>query len=204
MSVVVGIKKDGVVYLGADSQVTRGGTRSSLSNQNNFKIWRVKGINNCLMGHVGNVRDACVVRVMSNIVREIDAIHGEVDYEYIVRRVVPIIIDELKEYKYLADGVFNSMESRYLFAFQDKLFVINTDGAVLEVDDCVAIGSGESEAIGSLLTTINEEDPNSRIVKAIKASAAHDIYVDYPIVLIDSDKEEFSIITENNIDEIIR
>ena len=156
------------------------------------------------MGHVGSVRDACAIRVMSNIVREIDAIHGEVDYEYIVRRVVPIIIDELKEYKYLADGVFNSMESRYLFAFQDKLFVINTDGAVLEVDDCVAIGSGESEAIGSLLTTINEEDPNSRIVKAIKASAAHDIYVDYPIVLIDSDKEEFSIITENNIDEIIK
>ena len=35
MSVVVAIKKDGIIYMGADSQVTRGGTRTSLSNPNN-------------------------------------------------------------------------------------------------------------------------------------------------------------------------
>lgn len=49
MSVIIAIKKDDVVYLGADSYVTRGGSRMSLSNPNNYKIWKVRGVENCLM-----------------------------------------------------------------------------------------------------------------------------------------------------------
>ena len=200
MSVVVAIKKDGVVYLGSDSQVTRGGTRTSLTNPNNFKIWKVKGVDNCLMGHVGLLRDACVIRVMENLVREIDVIHDEVNFEYVVTRVVPKIIEELKFYNYLeSEGKFKDMESRYLFAFEDKLFVIGFDGSVIEVDDYIAIGSGECESIGSLLTTNNNDDPETRIIKAIKASAAHDIYVDYPIILSNTKDLEFKVILENNI-----
>ena len=200
MSVVVSIKKDGVVYLGSDSQVTRGGTRTSLTNPNNFKIWKVKGVDNCLMGHVGLLRDACVIRVMENLVREIDVIHDEVNFEYVVTRVVPKIIDELKEFNYIeTEGKFKNMESKYLFAFKDKLFVIGFDGSVIEVDDYIAIGSGESESIGSLLTTNIDEDPETRIIKAIKASAAHDIYVDYPIILSNTKDLEFKVILENTI-----
>ena len=200
MSVVVAIKKDGVVYLGSDSQVTRGGTRTSLTNQNNFKIWKVKGVENCLMGHVGLLRDACVIRVMENLVREIDVIHDEVNFEYVVTRVVPKIIDVLKEFNYIeTEGKFKNMESKYLFAFEDKLFVIGFDGSVIEVDDYIAIGSGECESIGSLLTTNNSDDPETRIIKAIKASAAHDIYVDYPIILSNTKDLEFKVILENNI-----
>ena len=204
MSVVVAIKKDGVVYLGADSQATRGGTRSSLSNPNNFKVWRVKGVDNCLMGHVGNLRDACAIRVMDNLVRDVDVIRGQVGFDYLVTRIVPYIIDELKHYSYLKDGYFEGMDSKFAFAFEDQLFVIGGDGSVIEVDDCVAIGSGESEAIGSLVTTCNEEDPKSRIIKAIKASATHDLYVDYPIVLINTKDGEFDIVSESNIDDFIK
>ena len=91
------------------------------------------------------------------------------------------------------------MESKYLFAFKDKLFIIGFDGSVIEVDDYIAIGSGESESIGSLLTTNSDEDPETRIIKAIKASAAHDIYVDYPIVLSNTKDLEFKVILENTI-----
>lgn len=199
MSVVVGIKKNGIVYLGADSQVTKGGTRLSLSNQNNFKIWKVKGIENCIMGHVGSVREACVIKVMNNLVKEIDIIHDNVDYEYVVTRITPMIINELKDYNYIdIDGCFKEINSKFLFAIKDKLFMINYDGAVLEIDDCVSIGSGENEAIGSLITSEQEHDPEERIIKAIKASAAHDIYVDYPIILCNTENTKFKIITENN------
>lgn len=197
MSVVVAIKKDGKVYMGADSQVTKGGTRLSLSNPNNYKIWKVRGTDNCLMASVGNLRDACVVRVMGGLVREIDAIKDEIDFEYVVCRIVPLIKEELKDYGYLKkDDVFNGFDSSYLFAYKDKLFIINSDGSVIEIDDCIAIGSGSTEAIGSLLTTSVEENPNERIIKAIKSSATHDIYVDYPIVLIDTETDEFSIIKD--------
>ena len=60
MSVVVAIKENGRVFIGADSQVTRGGTRSTLKNRNNYKIWKDRDVDNCLMAHVGNVRDPVV------------------------------------------------------------------------------------------------------------------------------------------------
>ena len=159
MSVVVAIKQGNKIYMGADSQVTRGGTRLSLSNPNNYKIWKVKGVENCLMASVGDLRDACVIRIMNGLVREIDALKGEVDFEYVVGRIVPLIKEELIDYGYIKkDGVFEGFESSYLFAFEDKLFYINRDASVIEIDDCIAIGSGSNEAIGSLITSSKEED----------------------------------------------
>ena len=81
MSVVVAIKENGKIYLGADSQVTKGGTRSSLSNKNNYKIWQPKGVENSLIGHVGRVRDANVIRTMYGVVSEMVQIKNRVDYE---------------------------------------------------------------------------------------------------------------------------
>lgn len=198
MSVVVAIKHNGTVYLGADSQVTRGGSRYSLSNPNNYKIWKVRKTDNCLMGHVGSLRDSCAIRVMDNLVREIDIIHDDVDFDYVVGRIEPMIRDELKEHEFIEkEKPYSSMESRFIFVFKNKLFSIEY-GAVIEHDDYVAIGSGESEAIGSLISSEEIVDPNERIIKAIKASAAHDIYVDYPIVLINSNDMKFEIVNEKN------
>ena len=196
MSVVVAIKSGDKVYVGADSQVTRGGTRATLKNPNNYKIWKVRGADNCLMAHVGVVRDANIIRLADGMISEYSVFKGYIDYEYVVKRVVPEIISELKGAGYLKDEQYlDHMDSRYLFIFKDKVYTISTDGCVLEVDDYVAIGSGEDQAIGSLLST-EGEDPVTRIIKAIKASAASDIYVDYPIILTDSESTEFEVITE--------
>ena len=198
MSVVVAIKENGKVYIGADSQVTKGGTRATLKNPNNYKIWKVRGADNCLMAHVGNVRDANIVRLMDGLVSEYNIYKHHIDYEFVVKKVVPDIISELKEYGYVKDQKYvEFMDSSYIFSFQDQLYVINPDGCVLEVDDYVAIGSGSDQAIGSLLST-EKEKPEQRIIKAIKASAASDIYVDYPIILSDTDSTKFEVINETD------
>lgn len=205
MSVVVAIKNNGKIYIGADSQSIRGGSRTSLTNPNNYKIWKVKGVENTLMAHVGYSRDASVIRVMDDLVREIDVIHDEIDYEYVVNRIVPMIIDELSDRKYInIREKFDTLDSRFLFAHKDKLFLISNDATVTEIDDYVSMGSGESEAIGSLITTENEENPISRIIKAIKSSSVHDIYVDYPIIISDTETTAFSVITEKNEQEFIK
>lgn len=196
MSVVIGIKKEGKVYLGADSQVSKGSSKKYLTNPNNYKIWKVEGVDNCLIGHVGDVKDACVIRVMDNLVREIDCIHDVIDFKYVVTRIVPHIIDQLKSYNFLEkDGKFKGMDSRFLFAFKDKLFYIGYFGEVIEVDDFIAMGSGEDEAYGSLYTTI-QDSPYERITNAIKAASRRDIYVDYPIVLSNTLDTKFEIITD--------
>ena len=153
MSVVVAIKEGNKVYLGCDSQVTKGGTRTTLKNPNNYKVWKVAGVDNCLMGSVGNVRDANIVRLMNGLVTEYNVFKNHVDYEFVVKKIVPDIVDELKQYGMVKDEKFvDFIDSSFIFAFQDQLFVIGRDRSVIEVDDYVAIGSGEDQAIGSLLS----------------------------------------------------
>lgn len=198
MSVVVAIKDNGRVYIGADSQVTKGGTRTTLRNPNNYKVWRVGDAPNCLMASVGTLRDANVVRLMEDLVTDYNVYRDEIDYKFVVRKIVPSIVNELKSYGFLKDEQYvESLDSSFLFAFQDKLYKIGFDCSVVEVSDFAAIGSGANEALGSLLST-DKLPPKERIVRAIKASAANDIYVDYPIILVDTKYGDFEIVTETN------
>ena len=199
MSVVVAIKENGKVTIGADSQCTRGGTRRTLSNPNNYKVWKVLDAENCLFAQVGLVREANIIRVARDLVPEMAQLKDKVDFSFVVKRLVPRMFEELDEYRAIKKGDNPpEFESSFLFAYKDKLFYISGNATVIEIDDYVAIGSGECEAIGSLLST--EGEPcEERIKKAIKASAASDIYVDYPIVITDTDKTEFKVYYEKDI-----
>lgn len=198
MSVVVAIKKDSRIYMGCDSQVTSGRTCMTLRNPNNFKIWQVPNTEHCLMGSVGNFRDACVIRTMRDLVLDYDVYKKSICFDYVVNEIVPSIIGRLQKANYLKkDEVFDSMDSSFLFAFENQLYNIHNDGSVIEIEDFIAIGSGKNEAIGNLLST-EREDPYARIIKAIKASATTDIYVDYPIILSNTRDDEFHIITDKN------
>ena len=200
MSVVVAIKENGKVTIGADSQCTRGGTRRTLSNPNNYKVWRVLDSEHCLLAHVGLVREANVIRVARGLVPELTAIKDGVDFAFVVKRLVPRMFDELEEYRVLkrSSESPDTFDSSFLFAYKDRLYYISSNGTVIEIDDYFAIGSGECEAIGSLLST--EGEPcEERIKKAIKASAASDIYVDYPIVVTDTESCEFKVYYEKDL-----
>jgi len=198
MSVIVAIKENGIVYMGADSQVTKGNSRATLKNENNYKIWNVLGTKNCVMGGVGAMRDANVVRLMDDLVTDYNMYRNHISYAFMVKKIVPDIVGELRHYGFLAnDKYIDGLNSSFLFAYQDQLYSIGRDCSVLEVDDFVAIGSGECEAIGSLLSTEGLR-PEERIIKAIKASAANDIYVDYPIILTNTKTTKFVVINEKN------
>lgn len=201
MSVVVAIKKDGIIYMGADSQVSRGGTRTTLSNPNNYKIWAVRDVDNCLMGSVGTLRANNIMKVADSLIPEIVDIKNAVSFGFIVKSLVPRMFDELDEYKVLAKDSEDAMhmDADFLFAYHDTLYHISRYGSVIEVDDFYAIGSGANEALGSLLSTVDEKDPVERIKTAIKASAAHDIYVDYPIVISNTKDIEFKVFYEKDL-----
>ena len=57
-----------------------------------------------------------------------------------------------KEEKLIDSKEFKpTMTNNFLFANKGELYLISTDGSVLQVEDFAAIGSGSIEAIGSLL-----------------------------------------------------
>ena len=121
------------------------------------------------------------------------------DVDYVVKDVFPHILYVLEKRSYIKTSpVFDGLDSSFLFAYQDRLFLLSSDGSVIEIDDYIAIGSGKSQAIGSLLCT-EGLDPVNRIIKAIKASAANDIYVDYPIVISDTLSCEFKVLYEKDL-----
>ena len=201
MSVVVAIKENGKVFVGADSQSSRGEFKKTTCNPNNFKIWKVRGANNCVMGAVGNKRDSNIVKLMNHLVTDYDAYNNNIDFEYVVKSIVPDIRNELRKYEFLKEDC-SFFDSSFIFAFKDQLYTIGCDGAVLEIDDYMAIGSGESEALGSLIST-EGLPPQERIIKAIKASSLSTIHVDYPIIITDTEHCEFDIITKENENEFI-
>ena len=196
MSVVVAIKENGRIYVGSDSQCTKGCSRISLSNPNNYKIWVCKDAPNALMAHTGRLREAQVVKVEGTCIDELDILHNAIDWEYMVKNFVPYMFNEILD-KGLGDKEKNCIDSSFLFAYGDKLYLIDCDGVVIEIDDFVAIGSGANEAKGSLLSTAGE-DPEERIIKAIKASVASDIYVDYPIIIANTETTQFKVINQTN------
>ena len=203
MSVIVAIKKDNKVYFGADTQTTKGSLKTSSFLENNFKLWKVKGVDNCIMGGVGSARDSCVIKVAKNLIDEIDVLHNNIDYDYVVEKLAPRIVKRLEQFGYTKnldkDAV---MDSTFLFGYKDKLYLLSWSGCVTEIDDCVAIGSGADEALGSLSTSMSEKNAEMRIIKAIKSSVLHDIYVNYPLILVDTEKSKFKIMTEESVKAI--
>lgn len=202
MSIVVAIKQDGIIYMGADSQASCGGTRFTLSNPNNYKIWAVQDVAHCLMGSVGLIRANNVLKVADGLIPKSESGEHAVDFRAVIKQIVPRMIEELEKNKVIAKDVLEdtcNMKTDFLLACGDKLYTIDRFGCVIEVDDFCAIGSGSCEAIGSLLSTVKEKDPVERIKTAIKASAAHDIYVDYPIVISNTADTKYQVYYEKDL-----
>lgn len=117
---VVAIKEKDRVVIGADSQTTRGETKRSSRNPNNFKVWQVRGVNNCLMAHVGRKRNANIISLMNDLVTEYDVYKGYIDFELVVKRIVPDIKRELVKYDFMKDeDYYEDLDSRFVVAFQN-------------------------------------------------------------------------------------
>ncbi|MFH5881300.1 hypothetical protein [Liberiplasma polymorphum] len=204
MSVIVAIKQENVIFMGADSQITKGGTRRSYSNPSNYKIWRIKDAKNSLMGGVGLVREINIAK-MEKYFNVLAQHNNDINFDYMVLEFVPHLFKTLKENNLIKkeDNEIPASNCVYLVAYKSKLFQVGSDGAVIEIDDFAAIGSGSNEAMGSLLSS-QTLSPKERITMAIKASAANDIYVDYPIIISNTNNDVFEVIYENEVIEKIK
>lgn len=198
MSVIVGIIDDGVVYLGADSQITSSGTKKSYRHPNNHKIWHPDEREHLLVGSSGVVRGINIIKTIDGLIDYQTLYEGPLNYRYVIKHISKKIMDTMEEAKLTDSKEYKpTMSNEFLFANNGELYLIGKDGSVLQVDDFAAIGSGSIEAIGSLLSTENEE-PITRIIKAIEAAIQNDIYVGYPIVIMNTKNQNIDIINEKN------
>lgn len=195
MSLVIAIKDQDRWIFGSDKQTSFGNRKG----HNATKVWQVKGYKNCCMGGVGYARANQIMQYCTGILDKNYFEDNDVlDEEYAVVALGPTIYATLAASGFQdldldpTENPFNfkRIPNEFLFAYKDKCYRIGTDLTVEEVDDFVAIGSGEDIAKGVLYAT-PDKNPFERIALAIEAASEFTIYVDDSIeVALTDEKEE--------------
>lgn len=188
MSVVIAIKdkSTGEIVVGCDSQVSCGNNKNKLTGQST-KIWRYNNLPSIVFGGVGALRDIQLIQTSHDLINELDIYKFNVDYEYCVNKLFTKIWEVLvsfnRVYKDPNGNLSNTIGSQFLLAFADKAFTFDYDGAVMEIDDYLVIGSGQDVAIG-VLENNKSKSPKNRIKEAIKACSEKTLYVNDEVQIL--------------------
>ncbi len=170
MSTVVAIVDKGKVWMGADSYATmESGERRRI-------ICKKMFINPpYLIGYVGSARVGQTLKP-----EYFDPPENVFDFP-------DQLIKQFKKKGCLgtdSDDQTLKHSSNFLIATPNgKLFEILVDFQMNEVKDFTAIGSGSPFALGSLYTTRRRNDPEKRLMTALKVASVYDIHTGSPFVI---------------------
>ena len=199
MSVVVAIRDEDRIWLATDSQMTIGHTKLTINVEHSFKIFKFpSGIN---MGGVGSLRDLNIISTSDeDFISEVSLMKNEITFKNIVRETVPKVFGELDKFNRIGrySGI-SEMESAFFIAYKDNCFLINSDGAVIELVDMLAVGSGGNVA-ESVYTVLRDTKltPKEKAIRSVMSSCERDLYVNYPIVITNTLTEEYEIFDGKN------
>jgi ATP-dependent protease HslVU (ClpYQ) peptidase subunit len=175
MSLVIAIKDKGRIILGADKQVSTGGTKD----HTNTKIWKLDELSGALIGSVGSARASQVIQYSQVIDKNL--ITPNLDTAFVVKVLAPTLAASLSANGVVVEPSDGSkcdiMPNAFIFAYRDKAWTIWHDLSVSEITDYFAIGSGSEVARGALYATVGK-NPFERIVTSIDAAAESTLYVD--------------------------
>lgn len=192
MSLVVAYKRNGTVYMGADTQSTGDTEIERVLNESGFKISRLPS--GMLVGFCGRVKGH--QRVMAHK-QLFDVPDGETfDKRYIVKNVIPRLAALMKEISDDNEARNASPSVKVIIAFKDKMWLIGSKYRVYECDSYVATGAGSEYARYPLSTIDESADVNEGLLKALRAGAHFDSTVSAPYILIDTRDREYRIAEE--------
>ena len=190
MSLVVAYKKDGTVYMGADTQSSRGSEISRTLNASGFKISKLpSGI---LMGVCGLVKGHQKILTQKNWFELPEG--KKLDKRYIVKNIIPKLSELMKGIKEDKDARHSSMEVCLLLAQADRLFMISNQYTVFESHSYAAIGAGADYSEYCLSRAEEADDVHEGLLKALRAGAHFDSTVSAPYVLIDTKDREYAVV----------
>lgn len=163
MSVIVAIKENGVVYMGADSQTTTGRRKRNGLNETSFKITRLE--NGMLVGFCGKVAAKQAILSMEDVF-VLDK-EGGLNKKHIVKEIVPKLVDKMQ---LIGDEDSGALDVSILLAYKDKLYRITSGLDVLNLNECGRSGAGADFTNWYLFGEKNLP-VRERILKALVASA---------------------------------
>ena len=194
MSIVVAVKKDGVVYLGADTRTTCGDSIETHLLPSHFKIRR---LGSCYVGSTGTV----AILQLLKIHPEWFELGGEpLTKRYLVREVVPTYYSLLREQGLIASPSESkevvNIESSFLITDGLRVFRIRSDFTVVEEGDFSAIGCTRHIAYACFSHADSAATPRELTLAALRASATRNTGVGAPYVLVDTRDNQFEIVED--------
>lgn len=194
MSLVVAIKKDGVVYLGADTRTSCGDEILSRLLPEQYKIHR---LGDCYVGAAGRV--APIQPMLCH--PEWFLLGGEpLTKRHLVREIVPKYYSLLRRMGFLEEptDADDSADSKCVFLITDgkRIFRITDTMAVVEEPEYAAIGCTQNIAAACCPTAFSEAEPRDKLLSALRISAYRNDGVGAPFVLVNTRDNNFEIVED--------
>jgi len=195
MTCIIGVldKEKDCVYIGADSL---GSNWCSQAIYKNRKVFKAKDNVNVLMAICGDFKLQNILSIEEKLIEEIKELKNEVNFEHMVKYVSPKIMDLANKYyciKY-KEG-YRNIEGNIIFAYKNQLYIIESNGQVLEPEDeYIAGGSGGNFAV-AVLSQNKDKDIITRIKEGLEAAEKHGCGVKRPFYIMNTKNDE--IITVN-------
>ena len=194
MSLIAAIKKDGVVYLGADTRTSCGESIHTHLLPAHYKIHR---LGDCYVGAAGRVAPIQPLVCHPEWFR----LEGEpLTKRHIVRNVIPQYYDLLRKTGYLEapTDADDSVDCKCVFLITDgkRIFRITDTMAVVEEPEYAAIGCTQDIAMACFFAASPEADPRDKLLTALRSSAYRNDGVGAPFVLVNTRDNNFEIVED--------
>lgn len=195
MSVVVAVKYDNGVAVGADKQATMHGEFA-------YACTKIKKFedSNIAIGLSGLLDDFLPVQYCEEIIDYKDLFKKtRIDGAYIYENTIPKLIDLLKNRNRVKQDMGRiKMESDFLLATNDGIFLIDSEFGMFEYGFYASIGCGTFSVEGYLNVELKDKKPELinkdeavRIVKdAIEKACSSDVFIGMGVDLFVLEKEE--------------
>jgi len=157
---ILGVRRDGIVAIGGDGQVTLGNTVM----KGNARKVRLLGNGEVIGGFAGGTADAFTL---------FERFEGKLDkFGNLTRAAIELAKD------WRSDRALRRLEALLLVGDPQKLLVISGNGDVIEPEhDLVAIGSGGAFAQAAAQALINNTDLSARDIVSRSLNIAADICI---------------------------
>lgn len=192
MSLVIAEIRDGVVYMGADTQTALDdGHKINHTCEAHRKI--VKMPHGVLIGHAGTVFNANTLDAHKEWFADLE--HEKLTKEFIVTRIIPKFCRAIIQNNSFEKEHPIRSGTTFLMAQGDRLFFVDDDLAVYVVPTFAAIGCGRDAAL-----TVHEMHRGApvreKMLKALRLSERFDNGISAPFVFIDTGSLEYEIAEE--------
>lgn len=179
MTVIVGLERDGKIYMGADGMATWGNktvimTTPKIGKKGEFLLGGAGNLGSLQLLHYGFTMPP-VMEKQEQIV-------------YLINEFAPAFRKKLKECGFLEiDKSKETVSNSFLIGFRGMLFSVSGDLSMVQhADGYASVGSGSEFALGVLHAYRNDKKikPEELIKKALEAAAHHNPYVQEPFEII--------------------